>query len=155
MEKVGEEKFRNSGICSQKVKQIIAEKQGDYHPVCYRAIKHYDSFKLKKESFFPTFIERNNGKPPSEEKQIRYPDTGYFGTSLYFDVDLLKQVITSITSLRQSVKCIAKGATMKERGICSEPDNSTHFEYYLFDPFNNNPVDDFSYLESFVEKTNE
>ena len=102
------------------------------YDITYRAIQHSD---LTKYDFVPTNIEK-----PGRKKFWRI--RGYYGVSLFDDLDKLKGKVESIPSLEKTTVGFAVGHTYIGKGI-STIANDHHINYYLYDWENNNPYVDF------------
>lgn len=96
------------------------------------------------QSFLPTFLEpgRTNAAFFNPE------DPESYSLSLYRSVEELNKATRPIKSFWKKHKGYAIGFTSLKRGISLEINNETgHISYFLQDAYNNNPSEDFSYLE--------
>lgn len=125
-----------------------------YHSSAYRIIKHSKDEVKSEKDFYPYIMEKNKKKPyemPDYSDQDRKTSFEQFAVSCYDTREHLEQYIESVTSLRENFInnkwYIAKGFVNKELGFADKVDESSsnlgHFNYYLYNPLENNPVCDF------------
>lgn len=109
----------------------------------FRIIGHSSTEKLTEEDFYPTLFKKfNNTIPsPSDQKKLSVSD---FGTSVLESLEDAKMYRLTIPSLRNGV--LSKGPILNKRGLVGQTNGKGHFDYYLFDPINNSPCDDFTYV---------
>ncbi|MCR5309253.1 MAG: hypothetical protein K6E21_04000 [Bacilli bacterium] len=140
------DKFENSGIIPEKIKDIIKTAHDEHGKVAYRVIKHEQSLGLLESDFYPTFIQRNHGIAPDSEaqKKLKVED---FGMSVLETFSQLKDFLEAVPSLRKPPKFNACGYINSCKGCVSYPENNGHFQYFLYDPINNNPRCDFNICE--------
>ena len=138
--------FCNSLICNEKINDICRIKFNSKISKCYRGIKHGTDSELTDEDFLPTIMERNGNHMSSFDIQLNYK-VDAFSVSLNVDLVLLKEFVKSFPSLRRKIVSYAEGFISTKKGLVSEPDESGHFLYFLFDPVLKNPVSDFHFVE--------
>ena len=143
-------KFENSKICSQKIKEILDCSIAADNRHAYRIIKHTNAIPLTTDDFLPSIMKENNNKMPNESKQINIKITN-FGMSLLDNYNLTKQFIELCPAFRNKSCTIAKGIVNEKKGVIGSFENNGHFQFYLFDPVNNNPVSDFKYYNEVGE----
>lgn len=140
--------FSNSEICDEKIKEILEKSKNADGSLAFRAIKHTDAQELKKEDFFPTIMERNYFMMPDETKQ-KERRVELFGVSVFDSFDGVYNLVQTVPTLRDEVKCYAKGKVVESKGTIGEKDTNGHYQYYLFEPKSNekNPFTDFEYYK--------
>lgn len=140
--------FSKSGICDEKIEEILEKSKNADGRSAFRAIKHSKSENLKKEDFFPTIMEKNGFKMPDEKKQKKCR-VEYFGMSVLDSFDNAYNLVQTVPALRNEVKCYAVGTVVDSKGTISEKNAVGHYQYYLFEPNSNtkNPFTDFKYYE--------
>lgn len=148
---MADSRFDKSKIIASKIPLVIEDSKGSMRKICFRGIRHEKSDDLIANDFMPTFIEKNNYSVPDASIQEGQSVASYFGMSLYESLPALRNACKSIRSLRK-IKSFAQGFTDEAKGTTSCPDPFTHFQYYLFDPFGNNPYCDFRYVDNEEEK---
>lgn len=152
---INENEFENSLICQSKIKEIVNKSSRIIgNVIAYRGIRHEKNDSLVKEDFLPTIMEINDNEMPSNEVQERKTKIESFGMSLFYDPNIMINVFNSVPSMRGKFKAYAVGKLLESKGTIGEPDSTTHFQMYLFDPINLNVVSEFKYYEK-EEKNDE
>lgn len=140
-------KFSKSKICENKIEEIINESIPADSRIAFRIIFHDNNISLKKEDFYPTIMERNKNAMPDDTKQSKC-QIGVFGVSVLNTYDKAVEYKEFCPSLRKkSPFCIAKGKVNENKGRISVFDENGHYEYFLYDPIDNNPYCDFGYCK--------
>ena len=142
-----------SDIYSKEVIERIISKNPKpfYYKDVYRLIKHPKNKGLNEDVFLPTIMEINGNTMPPFEKQNRKTNLGLFSVSVYDSLEHIMLYFSSITSMREPLErgeyCLAKGKVHNKKGFGDKASESGdkigHINYYLYDPINNNPVNDF------------
>lgn len=136
--------FTKSGICSKKVDEIINNSILDDGKIAVRFIKHDSSTSLGPNDFMPSFIERNNGVIPTDEQQSS-KGIKNFGVSVFDSIENAIAFQEFVPPFRDDYIAIGKVDALK--GSVGIFDINGHYQYFLFDPFDNNPCIDFDYYD--------
>ena len=140
-------KFSKSKICEKKIEEIINESIPADSRMAFRIIFHDNKTALKKEDFYPTIMARNKNVMPDDTKQAKC-EIGAFGVSVLNTYDKAVKYRETINSLRKkSPFCFAEGKVNENKGRISVSDENGHYEYFLYDPIDNNPCCDFEYCK--------
>ena len=127
-----------------------------YHKTAFRLIKHSHQKQITDADFYPSIMEyTGSGEMPSYEAQNRKTNLGLFGVSCFDTKEHLNSYLESVTSLREQFETenwfIVKGFVNRHLGFADQILQSGpkigHFNYFLFDPINKNPKDDFNDVE--------
>lgn len=142
----------------EKISELVEEgKKGFYYENAYRIIKHTVDVEVTKTDFYPSVMERNDFEMPTFDIQNSIEKIGDFGVSCLDTLDHMKSFIETVTSFRENYEkngwFIMKGKVQKGKGFASTTNRNGHFNYYLFDPINKNPIDDFIFIKE--EEKNE
>lgn len=139
-----------------KIEEIINQNTDVfYHKDVFRLIKHSKDSPLTTNDFLPSIMEYNNFAMPTYEKQNLKKNNEQFSMSCFDTKEHLNSYIESVTSLREDFHnnnwYIMKGCINKNKGFADKPQESGskigHINYYLYDPVNKNPIDDFELLK--------
>ena len=135
------ENFEKSGICEKKVNEIIGIAFDGNDRSAFRIIKRENADSLLEQDFYPTIMEYNGYVMPMLDKQEN-KDVGKFGVSVFDTRDNLLNFKETVNSLRK-YNVIAKGVVDKNKGCVGVFEENGHYQYFLYDPVDNNPISDF------------
>lgn len=136
--------FLKSGICELKICEIIKNSYIENGKAAFRFIPHNNLTPLCQSDFMPSFISRNNGTIPSEERQKEMKIKN-LGLSVIDSIENALNLRNSLISFRKDY--IAVGKVDSQKGSVGLIEPSGHYQYFLFNPFENNPFVDFVFYD--------
>lgn len=135
------EDFDKSSICDKKVNEIVDIAVDADNRSAFRIIKRDNVVSLLEKDFYPSIMEYNGYVMPTLDKQEN-KDVKQFGVSVFDTRDNLLNFKETVIPLRK-YNVIAKGVVDKNKGCVGLFEKSGHYQYFLYDPVDNNPISDF------------
>lgn len=139
-----EKDFEHSKISLQIINIILKHSSRANGETAFRLVNKTATHELTIEDFIPTFMENFNKETIQEKTEKK--EIEFFGLSMFYSYEKMMDFRKFIPKLKKRVASV--GYLDSNKGGVGKKDKNTHFQFYLFDPKNLNPYNDFHLINN-------